>query len=135
MKLTNLERVKSTNNGSFTAKDLGVLSSILDETDEASFSQKNLDGDNRVQVFIYTDPDKAPYGISCSKRLSKTVRKALAKGNDQDIVLASLMSLTVWEQAGVPFISPDGDKKVRMSVKQLLALNKLSYQDLASAGR
>jgi hypothetical protein len=135
MKLGTLQRVTSTNTGSFDAKDLGIVSSVLDETDEISFSQKNLDGESRVQLFIYTDPTSAPYGLSCSKRLSKTVRKALGKGNDQDTVLASLMSLTIWEQKGIPFISPDGDKKVKLTVKQLLALNKMSYQDLASAGR
>ena len=131
-KLANkLNQVVSTGS-TFTGKELGTFSDFLSETDEVDFSQKNLDNEiKQVCVFIYENDTDAPKSLCCSKRLSKTVRKALSNGHTRTDVLSALLTLQVIENEQGLFISPEGAKNARIKVKSLMK-HSASYNDLVA---
>lgn len=148
MKLKNASRVKSTRTNGFAdgkAKNLGKFADFLDETDMPFLSNANLERDGSdgqkaklVGVFINTadqKEDELPFAFYCSKRLSVTVRKAVAKGKSHEAILAGLLCLDLVENEIGQYIAPKGDLKAKMTVKQLLEANKVTYLDLVAYGR
>ena len=94
-----LSVVKSTGGSFEDVTEHGVLKSLLAKTDILSFSQKNLEGDARVVLFIRETEDGAPKMLALSERLSKIVRKSLAKGVAKMKLIRSLIELRVIENA------------------------------------
>lgn len=120
MKLA-LSVVKS-NGGSWNSiTEHGVLKSLLAKTDSLSFSQKNLESDNRVVLFVKESGEDAPKMLSLSERLSKTVRKALTNGVKKLDIFKSLLLMRVIEnEDGVFFLIPEGKAAESFNVVGLL---------------
>lgn len=130
MKLA-LSVVKS-NGGSWDSiTEHGVLKSLLAKTDRLSFSQKNLESDNRVVLFVKESGEDAPKMLSLSERLSKTVRKALANGVKKLDIFKSLLLMRVIEnEDGVFFLIPEGKAAESFNVVDLLKGEAVPLEDL-----
>lgn len=130
MKLA-LSVVKS-NGGSWDEiTEHGILKGLLAKSDTISFSQKNLESESRVVLFIKENDSDAPKMLSLSERLSKGVRKAVASGAKKSDILKSLIIMRVIENAeGVFFLIPEGKQAEGYSVSELLKGEPITLEAL-----
>jgi hypothetical protein len=103
-----LSVVNSTGSNWADVTEHGTLKSQLAKTDVLFLSSKNIESDSRVTIFVKETEDEPPKMISCSARLSKMVRKALAKGAKHIDILRALLTLRVIENDNGFFIAPEG---------------------------
>jgi len=93
-----LEKVKTSEGSWEEVKEHGILKSLLAKTDIINFSQKNLENDEvRVTLFIKENADDSPKMLFLSERLSKVVRKLIARGKHKLGILRALVELRVIE--------------------------------------
>ena len=100
------------------------------KTDKLFLSNKNLEGDSRVALFITEVEGEAPKMISCSDRLSKNVRKALAGGAKRRQVLKALLPLRVINNEKGYFIVPEGQQGESFSIVELAKGEVVALEDL-----
>jgi len=124
--------VESTGTGSWSEiTEHGTLKSQLVKTDVLSFSQKNIEGEARVCLFIKETEEDAPKMLSLSVRLSKLVRKALTQGAKKVEVLKSLLNLKVIENTeGVFFLVPEGKPSEGFSLADLAKGESIALESL-----
>lgn len=126
-----LSVVKSSGGSWDEVTEHGILKSLLAKTDKLAFSQKNLDGDARVCLFVTEQGADAPKMLSLSARLSKIVRKAITQGAKRMDVLKSLLGMRVIENTdGNFFLIPDGKQAESFSVNDLLKGEAVALEDL-----
>ena len=127
-----LATVKSTGTGTWeNIEEHGTLKSQLAKTDILSFSNKNLEGDTRVVLFIKEKDEETPKMISLSKRVSVAVRKALASGAKRIEVIKSLLSLNVIEnEEGVYYLTHKGKPAEGFSLGELSDEKVVAFEDL-----
>ena len=132
MKLA-LEVVKG-NGGSWNdITEHGVLKALLTKSDSLFFSQKNLEGESRVVLFVKESGKDAPKMLSLSARLSKVVRKALGQNVKTVDILKSLLNMRVIENVdGIFFLIPDGKQAESFSVNDLLKGEAVTLEDLVA---
>ena len=117
-----LSVVESTGSGSWAdVTEHGTLKDQLEKTDILSFSNKNLESDSQVVLFIKETPDGAPKMLCLSARLSKLVRKAINQGVKRMEVLRAMIDLKVIENEVGYFLVPDGKPSEGATLEQLLS--------------
>lgn len=128
-----LEVVKGSGGSWDDVTEHGLLKTLLAKTDKLAFSQKNLDGDARVCIFVTEQGADAPKMLSLSARLSKIVRKAISQGVKKMEVLKSLLAMRVIENVdGIFFLIPDGKQAESFSVNDLLKGEAVTLEDLVA---
>lgn len=127
-----LQAVKSTGSGDWAKiEEHGTLKSQLVKTDVLSFSNKNLEGDKRVVLFIAEKDSDTPNMLSLSERVSKAVRKALASGASKIAVIKSLLGLKVIEnEDGVFYLTHEGKPAEGFSLGELTDEKVVAFEDL-----
>lgn len=130
MKLA-LAVVKSSGSTWEDVTEHGSLKSQLAKTDVLSFSQKNIEGDSRVVLFVKEVGEEAPKMLSLSARLSKLVRKAITQGAKRIDIIKSLLDLRVIENAeGTFFLIPEGKQSEGFSLVELNKGEAVALEDL-----
>lgn len=126
--------VNSTGSGSWEdITEHGTLKSQLVKTDILSFSNKNLEGDKRVVLFIKEKGEEVPKMISLSERLSKLVRKLLKAGTKRIEIIKGLLGLKVIEtEDGVFYLVTAGKPAEGFSLETLVddAVEVVAFEDL-----
>ena len=127
-----LSQVQSTGSSWENVEEIGTLKEGLKKTHQLGFSNKNLEGSNRVTVFVYdtTKPDNAPFMVSCSKRLSEIVRKALKNSVSKAQLLAMLIDLRLVKNESGTFIVPTGQQAERFSLAAIGNEEPVTFEEL-----
>lgn len=129
-----LATVKSTSTGDWDkVEEHGTLKSQLAKTDVLSFSNKNLESEKRVVLFVKEQGEDTPKMISLSERLSKLVRKVLKEGTKRIEVIKSLLTLKVIEtEDGVFYLVTSGKPAESFSLADLAKeeVTAFAFEDL-----
>jgi hypothetical protein len=126
-----LSVVKSEGGSFDDVTEHGVLKSLLAKTDSISFSNKNLEGDARVVLFIKENDEDAPKMLSLSARLSKLIRKAIAQGIKKMQLLRTLVELRVIENTdGNFFLIQTGKPAEGATLAELLKQEVMTLEDI-----
>ena len=108
----------------------GSLRSNLEKGETVFFSRKNLESNKRVVVFIQKGDDK-PLSVSCSERLSNTVRKALAAKASTKQILRNLLENNIIENSeGIFYLIPEGVVSEKFNVSELTKESVVAFEDL-----
>jgi len=110
----------------------GTLIDSLEVGDELSFSNKNLESDKRVTLFIYEKGEEAPKMIACSTHLSTTVRSAIAQGVKKSQIIRNLLDLRVVKNDKGYFIVPTGNQAERFTLSVLKKQQPVSWEELVA---
>ena len=126
-----LSVVKSTGTGSWDeVTEHGTLKSLLEKGDKLFLSNKNLEGESRVVLFVQKG-DAAPTMLPCSERLSKTIRKGLASGVERKSIVKALLALNVIENKdGNHFLVPEGKQGEVFTFEEVTKGAAVSLEDL-----
>lgn len=111
-------------------EELGTLVSLFQKGDSVSFSDKNLESDKLVTLFITEKSGGAPKMLPCSKRLSVSVRKALKGGMPRKSIIKALTGLNVIKNDKGYFLVPNGKVAESFTFDELKNEEEVSFEDL-----
>jgi len=105
--------------------ELGTLASQV-AGGTVDFLKKNFNSDKRVVVLAKNKAGESAI-ISCSTQLSSQLRKAKAEGESKEALLATVLSLPIYENEVGPFIGLEGGEgSVGVSVAKLAKVGKVA---------
>ena len=106
--------------------ELGTLAEQIGKKGTVDFLKKNFNSTKRVVVLAKNEAGESAI-VSCSSPLSEQLRKAKADGATKEQLLASVISLPIYENEVGPFIGLEaGEASTGVSVASLAKVNKVA---------